>query len=172
MASVTPDNLALAVALGGLCGFGSGSITVPSSTVALMAVPDSLLATTAAWTLSLRTIGGSFGYTIYYNIFRNKLTKVLPKYIAEYAIAAGLPPKDAEAFVITFLTKPEEIATAVGFSPAIAEAATLGDRWAYAYSLKYVWFTSIAFGSVAVITCLFVPSVKKYKTNRVAVYMG
>lgn len=132
-------------------------------------VPDALLATTAALSLSIRTIGGSIGFTIYYNIFVNKLTAALPEKVGEYAVAAGLPLADATEFVTTFLTAPANITSAPGYSAAVAEGATIGSRWAYAYALKYVWYTSLPFGILALISCAFLPSIRKYQTNRVAV---
>lgn len=165
----TPDNPKTAVALGTIASFGVGGVLVPSATVALIVVPDALLATTAALSLSIRTIGGSLGFTIYYNIFVNKLTSSLPEFVAQYAIEAGLSPTDATEFVTTFLTDPTAIATAPGFSPAIAEGAVVGSRWAYAHALKYVWYTSIPFGVLAFVCCAFLPSIRKYQTNRVAV---
>jgi len=82
-----------------------------------------------------------------------------------------LPLESVEAFVGLFLTEPEKLAEAgiPGVTPQVIESATIGTRWAYSESLKYVWFTSIAFGSIAIICTLLLPSTKKYQTNRVAV---
>jgi hypothetical protein len=169
LAATTPDTAKLAVALGTISSFGIGGVLVPSATVALIVVPDALLATTAALSLSIRTIGGSIGFTIYYNVFVNKLTKNLPAKVAEYAMGAGLSAADAPNFVATFLTTPADIGDVAGYTPEIAAAATIGTKWAYAASLKYVWICSIPFGVLAVISCCFLPSIKKYQTNRVAV---
>ncbi|KIW98275.1 uncharacterized protein Z519_01859 [Cladophialophora bantiana CBS 173.52] len=169
LVATTPETPKLAVALGTIASFGVGGILVPAATVALIVVPDSLLATTAALSLSIRTVGGSIGFTIYYNIFVNKLNKQLPENIAKYAIKAGLPESDATEFVTTFLTAPANITQVPGYSPQSLAGAQLGTRWAYAESLKWVWVTSIPFGVLAIITCFFIPSIKKYQTNRVAV---
>jgi hypothetical protein len=169
LVATTPETPKLAVALGTIASFGVGGILVPAATVALIVVPDSLLATTAALSLSIRTVGGSIGFTIYYNIFVSKLNKQLPENIAKYAIKAGLPASDATEFVITFLTAPANITQVPGYSAQALAGAELGTRWAYAESLKWVWVTSIPFGVLAIITCCFLPSIKKYQTNRVAV---
>src|SRR6202012_3588481 len=125
----------LGCALGTIASFGVGGILVPAATVALIVVPDSLLATTAALSLSIRTGGGSIGFTIYYNIFINKLQKQLPEIIAKYAIKDGLPPSHATEFVTTFLTAPANITQVPGFSSEVLAGAELGTRWAYAESL-------------------------------------
>lgn len=104
-----------------------------------------------------------------YNVFVTKLTKKLPALAAEYAIGAGLPLADAKAFITILLTEPTKIATAPGFSLTVLAGAQEGIRWAYAESLRYVWYTSIPFGIAAIICCIFLPSTAKYQTNRVAV---
>lgn len=169
LSAATPDTASMTVALGTIAGFGVGGVLVPSATVALICVPDAYLATTAALSLSIRTVGGSIGYTIYYNIFSNKIKSGLPQKIAQYAMGAGISAADATDFVGIFLTTPANITSAPGYSSAIVEAATIGSRWAYADALKYVWYTSIPFGCLAVVSCLFLPSIKSYQTNRVAV---
>lgn len=171
LAVCNPDNEQLTVALGSLASFGVGGVLVPAATVAMIVCPDALITTAAAMSLSIRTVGGSIGYSIYYNVFATKLTANLPRYTAMYALQAGLPPSSAEAFVGAFLTAPESVGEMEGVTPAVIMAATKGVRWAYSESLKYVWFTSIAFGSLAVVCTILLPSTKKYQTNRVAVQM-
>jgi hypothetical protein len=167
--AVTPFTPQLVVAMGTIGGFGVGGILVPAATVALIVVPDSLLATTAALSLSIRTLGGSIGYTIYLAIFTNKITTNLPAYVAEYASNAGLASEDVEGFVTTFLTAPANITDAPGYTTAVAEAATLGSRWAYAESLKWVWVASIPFGLLAMVAAVLVPKINKWQTSRIAV---
>lgn len=169
LAVSTPENPKLTVALGSLASFGVGGVLVPAATVAMIVCPDAVITTAAALSLSIRTVGGSIGYSIYYNIFATKLTQKLPVYVAEYAMKAGLPASSAEAFVGAFLTAPESIAKVPGVTPGVIAGATKGTQWAYSQSLKYVWFTSIAFGSLAIVCTILLPSTKKYQTNRVAV---
>lgn len=132
-------------------------------------VPDSLLATTAALSLSIRTLGGSIGYTTYLAVFSKKIAVNLPTIVAKYVAEAGLATENLESFVTTFLTAPANITTAAGYTPEIAAAATIGSRWAYTESLKWVWYVSIPFGVLAIIACFFIPSIKKWQTSRIAV---
>ena len=169
LAAMTPENPKTTVALATIACFGLGGMIVPTASVALLVAPDALITTAAALSLSVRTVGGAIGYSIYYNVFVTKLKKLLPEYAATYAITAGLPLQDAKVFVTTLLLEPMEIATVPGFTPQILEAAQVGVRWAYAVSLHYVWYTSIAFGVCAIVCCLFLGSTAKYQTNRVAV---
>jgi hypothetical protein len=190
---MTPENEKLIVALGSIASFGVGGVLVPAATVAMLVCPDALITTAAAMSLSIRTVGGSIGYSIYYNIFATKLEKNLPAYVAKYAIKAGLPITSATQFVTIFLTDPTALATAgiPGLTPAVIAGARKGTQWAFSESLKYVWvridpqpycerrkkltiskFTSIAFGSIAIICTILLPSTKKYQTNRVAVQIS
>ena len=191
LAVMTPDNPKTTVALATVACLGLGGMIVPTASVALLVAPDALITTATALSLSVRTVGGAIGYSIYYNVFVTKLKKVLPTTVAAYAIQvlkphpspfllfplratntlpqAGLPLADAEVFVGTLLLEPTKIASVPGFTPQILAAAQVGVRWAYAMSLHYVWYTSIAFGVCAIVCCVFLPSTAKYQTNRVAV---
>lgn len=169
LVGATPDTSDMMIAMGTVAGFGVGGILVPAATVALIVVPDSLLATTAALSLSIRTLGGSIGYTIYLAVFSNKLTTNLPEYVVQYITEAGLAPAYVEGFVTTFLTNPISISSAQGYTDDIGAAAVIGSRWGYSESLKWVWVVSIPFGILAMIACLFVPPIKKWQTKRIAV---
>lgn len=107
---------------------------------------------------------------IYYNVFINKLLAQLPIYVATYAIEAGLPLTSAEEFVTLFLTDPAELvkSSIPGLTPEVVQAGILGSQFAYADSLKYVWYTSIAFGALSIVACLFLGDISKYMTNRIA----
>lgn len=64
-----------------LAGLGIGGIVVPASIITTIICPDDLIATVAALTLAVRVIGGSVGYTIYYNVFINKFIPNAETYI-------------------------------------------------------------------------------------------
>ncbi|PMD32629.1 putative major facilitator superfamily transporter [Hyaloscypha variabilis F] len=171
LATVTPENPGLSVALGTLCGFGTGGLLVPTQAVAISCSPDDHIASTVALSLAFRVIGGSIGYAIYYNVFVNKLTTRLPELVAEYAINAGLPVVSATEFVGTFLTVPSNATNVAGVTPAILAAAVKGSQWAYSESLRMVWLTSIPFGVCAIVACCFIGSTGKFMTNRVAAHI-
>jgi len=78
----------------------------------------------------------------------------------------------AETFVGLYLTDPAELAALPGITPAIIHAGSIGSRWAYAESLKYVWLTSIAFGACAIVACIFLGNISKYMTNRIAAHVA
>lgn len=119
-----------------------------------------------ALSLSIRLIGGSIGYAIYFNISSEMLTKALPERVGEAVVAAGLPAGDATQFVGIILTTPMAASTAPGASPAIFAAATRGSQDPYVYALSYVWYTSIAFGVVAIGAAVGLGNNRRFFTNR------
>lgn len=188
LASMTPENVYQSVTLASFAAFGLGGVIVPAATVAMIAAPDALITTCAALSLSVRAVGGAIGYSIYYSVFARKLKSRLPVLVATYALQAGLSPKNVELFVGTFLTAPTKITAVPGVTEAILVAATKGSQWAYAEALHLVWwvekmfqrhgmsfadtlnrYTSIAFGTCAMICALGVPNTRKFETNRIAV---
>lgn len=84
-------------------------------------------------------------------------------------MAAGLPVSEAKTFVETYLTVPDEAAKLPGVTAGVLRGALTGSEWAYAESLHYVWFTSIAFGCLAMIAAALLPDTGKFQTNRIAV---
>lgn len=144
-----------------------GGLIVPASTYATVACPDDLIATTVGLILALRAVGGSIGFAIYYNIFRNKLDTKLPTTIAQYAVQAGLPLSSATEFVTNFLTNATALATVPGVTPAIIAAGAEGSRWAFASSLKYIFYTSIPFGVIATGCAMWLGDITPLMTNRI-----
>lgn len=169
MAAVNPDNAGLAVGLATIAGFGIGGVIVPAATIAMTACPDSLIATATALTLTMRFVGGSIGYSIYYNVFMQKITPKLPHNVLEFALQAGLPESSATEFVKMFLSNPANVSSIAGVTSAVVEAATIGSRWAYSEALAYVWYVSIPFGILSIIACCMMGDVSEFMTNRIAV---
>lgn len=76
---------------------------VPASIITMIICPDDLIATVAALTLSIRVIGGSIGYCIYYNIFISKFTPAAIQYIGGTMYLGGITDKQTigEVIVLT-----------------------------------------------------------------------
>ncbi|OCK74475.1 putative major facilitator superfamily transporter [Lepidopterella palustris CBS 459.81] len=168
LACVNPTNPNTVVVLSAFAGWGVGGIIAPIATVALSTTPDAFIATVVSIIQACRFLGGAIGYSIYYAVFTGKVKTRLPAAVAKYAVDAGLPLQSVPQFVLAFITAPTTLNKVDGATPQIIEAATLGSRWAYAESLKYVWLTTIPFGALCIILCLFMGSNSKYQTNRVA----
>ena len=141
---MTPDNIVTTIALATVACFGLGGVIVPAATVAMIAAPDALITTCAALSLSVRAVGGSIGYSIYYSIFHDKFLAIAPLQVGKYAVEAGLPLKDAPLFVETFFTNLTALPTVPGYTLEAAAGAALGSQWGYALSLHYVWYAQNA----------------------------
>ena len=171
LAATTPTNPNFTIAMATLGALGNGAIVVPALTLALYAAPDAYIGTVTALSLTVRFIGGSVGTSIYFNVFNTKVQKLFPTLVGGAAVKAGLPMKSLEPFV-TAMAPYNYLALAPkvpGATQKIVAAATLARQLAYAEALKYVWYTTIPFGIISIIACLFLPNIKKYMTNRVAV---
>ena len=171
LAASTPFNVAQTTAFATLSSFGIGGVIVPALTIALYACPDEYIGTTAALSLAVRFLGGSIGTAIYYNIFNNQFKAKLPGYVIPAVEQAGLTPAEAVQLVQALAADPTgAMASKVpGVTLQILQLGGLQAQWALADSLKYVWYSTIAFGSIAIIACALLPNIKRFMSNRVAV---
>lgn len=175
LACATRDNINTVYGLLVLAGLGIGGIVVPASIMTTIICPDDLIATIAALTLAVRVIGGAIGYTVYYNVFYNKFVPILTEKIIFASVKNGI-------FNATEIT---EIATYTGASlinaimtvPGVKMNVTVfnelvaAGQEAYAEAYPYVYYTSIAFGSISIIASVFLGDISKYMDDHVAVVM-
>ncbi|MCJ1259289.1 hypothetical protein MMC24_007125 [Lignoscripta atroalba] len=170
------DNLHQLWGLLVLAGLGIGGIVVPASIITTIICPDDLIATIAALTLAIRVIGGSIGYTVYYNVFVNKFIPNAKHYIGgAMVLKLGITNVTyiTEAIELTGASLLEELDLIPGIrgnktAHAIVVAA---GQIAYAESYKYVYLTSIAFGCVSILAACFLGDISKYMDDHVAVVM-
>lgn len=147
---------------------------MPASIITTIICPDDLIATIAALTLSIRVIGGSVGYCVYYNVFLNKFVPEATKKIGlVMAYELGIVNKTyiGEAIEITassLLPLLKEIPGIAGNDTAY-EMVVLAGQEAYAAAYKYVYYASIAFGSVSIIAAVFLGDISPYMDDHVAV---
>lgn len=159
-----------------MAGLGIGGIVVPASIITTIICPDDLIATVAALTLAVRVIGGSIGYCVYYNVFVNKFVPAATKMIGELMVLE------------LHITNGSDIGAAIEYTsgsllpllhtiPGIAGNETaynmvvLAGQEAFAHAYKYVYYTSIAFGSVSILAACFLGDISPYMDDHVAVVM-
>ncbi|PMD45398.1 MFS multidrug transporter-like protein [Hyaloscypha variabilis F] len=159
-----------------LAGLGIGGIVVPASIITTIICPDDLIATVTALTLAIRVIGGSVGYCVYYNVFINKFVPNATKMIGGAMIYElgitnltyiGMAIEYTGASLLPLLN---EIPGIAGNQTAYDLVVLVGQE-AYAASYKYVYYTSIAFGSVSILAACFLGDIGKYMDDHVAVVM-
>ncbi|KAL1311225.1 hypothetical protein AAFC00_001416 [Neodothiora populina] len=159
-----------------VAGLGIGGIVVPASIITTIICPDDLIATVAALTLAIRVIGGSIGYTVYYNVFISKFVPAATHYVGgvmvtKLNITNPLLIKEAiELTGASLLPLLQEIPGIHG-SPAAYEAVVIAGRMAYAEAYKWVYYVSIAFGGVSILAACFLGDINQYMDDHVAVVM-
>ncbi|TVY81273.1 Trichothecene efflux pump TRI12 [Lachnellula suecica] len=157
-----------------LAGLGIGGIVVPASIITTIICPDDLIATVTALTLSIRVIGGSVGYCVYYNVFLNKFIPNATRMIGgvmELELGIENPEYIGAAIQYTASSLLPLLQTIPGIkgNDTAYEMVVLAGQEAYAASYKYVYYTSIAFGSVSIIAACFLGDIGQYMDDHVAV---
>ncbi|KAG8528657.1 uncharacterized protein KY384_006344 [Bacidia gigantensis] len=176
LASLRVDNLHIAYGLLCLAGLGIGGIVVPASIMTVIVCPNEFIATVAALTLAIRVIGGSIGYTVYYNVFISKFKANAIVYVggAMTEVLHITSPKAIEAAIeltgAGLLNQLQAVPGIAGNETAYQVVVQAG-QLAFAESYRWVYLASIAFGVVAVVASLALPDMKKYMDDHVAVVM-
>ncbi|KAK4695465.1 hypothetical protein P7C71_g2290, partial [Lecanoromycetidae sp. Uapishka_2] len=176
LASLKYDTLYRAWGLLVLAGLGIGGIVVPASIITTIICPDDLIATVAALTLAIRVIGGSIGYTTYYNVFVSKFTPNAIHYIGgamELDLGITDPKIIQEAILLTGASLLDEIALLPGIAGNVTawEIVVEAGQIAFAESYRYVYLVSIAFGAVSIVAAVFLGNIDQYMDDHVAVVM-
>jgi len=173
LAAARVDNINAVYGILVVAGLGIGGIVVPASIITTIICPDDLIATVAALTLAIRVIGGAIGYTTYYNVFYNKFVPKLG-----FAIAIALA--DNQIFDFPTVVEAAELTGAslldkILLLPKINGNVTIWNdvvkagQLAYSEAYPWVYYTSIAFGCVAILASCFLGDVGKYMDDHVAV---
>lgn len=126
-------------------------------------------------TLSIRVIGGSIGYSIYYNIFSQKFVPYAQEYIGGVLVQANItsPAIIGEVILLTSTALLDDIKLIPGIAgnDALYNAVVAAGQVAYAASYRYVYLTSIAWGCIAIIASLFLEDIGEFMDDHVAVVL-
>ena len=166
LAAVNQNNPALGMILTFIGSIGIGGTIQPAVTMMTIISPDESIATITAASISIRLIGATVGYAVFFNILQEKLLQ-LPAAIKEAAIAAGLPPIQSLALVVAVLSN--NVTALENFPTQIVEVAEAAEINGYLAGFKLVYLVSIVFGGSAIIASCFLKDIKDYMVDRVAV---
>ena len=170
LAAVNQNNPSLGIGMSFMGGLGVGGIIVPAAVILTIISPDEVIATVTAITLSIRLIGGSIGYAIYFNVFENKLTDVLPTTVGIAVAKAGLPITEIPAFITALVAQNLTAVSQIkGITPQILLSAQAAVTESYVQGFRMIYLVSIAFGGAAIISSVFLGDIRKYMVDRVAV---
>lgn len=135
-----------------------------------------LIATVAALTLAIRVLGGSIGYCIYYNVFFNQFIPNATKYIGgamvEYLNITD-PTLIGDAITLTGASLLDDLMAIPGIAgnQTAYDIVVQAGQVAFAESYKYVYYVSIAFGTISIISACFLEDITKFMDDHVAVVM-
>jgi hypothetical protein len=102
LAAVTQKTPHLGTGLSVLAGLGVGGLVQPAVTMLTIVSPDEVIGTISAATMSIRLIGPTIGYSVYFNVLRNKLNYLFTN-ISLGVAHAGLPQDEINDFVTSLL---------------------------------------------------------------------
>ena len=150
-------------------GAGVAGMGVSVTVIASVCTPNQFIGTALSLLNSTRGLGAAVGIVIFSQVLQSKLKSKLPAAIAEYTIAAGLPPSSVEALLIAFSTgNPAAYAQVPGVTPAVLLALQKGVKLGYAQSFSYMWYTMLPFVGVTIVLVLFLKPSKPFTTKEVA----
>ncbi|KAE8331419.1 major facilitator superfamily domain-containing protein [Aspergillus sergii] len=151
-----------------LLGLGVGVQMVVVITITGLCTPDHLIAHAVSTNSAIRALGGSVGVVIFSQIYQSKVKTFLPERVTEAVIASGLDPTNVAAFLQALSeSNAEAMARIEGLTPQITAAGEKAAAQAYADSYRFVWYSLIPFGVIAVSLALFLKPVKEQLTRQV-----
>jgi hypothetical protein len=175
MVSLDESNWHLSILFLIIAGLGVGGIVVPASIITNIICPDELIATVTALTLAIRVLGGAIGYSIYYNVFLEHFKVNVVQDVGYVAQKLGINNTEIIGTIIqlTGAGLINDIREVPGVeTDEMWEALVAAGQTAYAKSYPYVYYVSIAFGSISIIACLFLKNIDQYMNDHVAVKYG
>ncbi|KAK3081178.1 hypothetical protein LTS18_009373 [Coniosporium uncinatum] len=119
---------------------------------------------------SIRSAISSVASAVYLSVLSNRLTATVPAIVPPAVIAAGLPASSVTAFLQGLTTG--SFTGVPGLTDSILAVGTTAYKTASADAYSTVFFTTIAFTGISVVTSFFSPNVDSKMTGQVAVTLG
>ncbi|KJR86830.1 siderophore iron transporter [Sporothrix schenckii 1099-18] len=175
MATCTPDTPKTAMGLVFLGSTAVGwaeAIVLPACNICIK--DQSEIGTATGIAGSLRSAISTVASTIYSVVLTARETTTLSTIVPEALTKAGLSPASVEEYMVE-VAAGKTVADLGKISGVTADIIAIGTRayqMAYADSYRTIFFTSIAFGVMALIVALFVPNFDALLTNEVATQLN
>jgi hypothetical protein len=110
---------------------------------------------------SLRALGGAVAQAVYVSVLNNEQAKNMPKYVGPAATAAGLPESSLPA-LLAALTAGTGVESVPGATDSVLAAATAALKIAYSESFRIVFYCTIPFSVLLIISSCFIPDMKNF----------
>ncbi|PNH38164.1 hypothetical protein VD0004_g8640 [Verticillium dahliae] len=166
MVVISPDRWAVTIATGTIVCVAIGfieNISFPGVTLVWEA-QDIGLATGILG--SIRGLGGAIAQALYGSVLNNELGKKLPELVVPAATQAGLPETSLTALFAGIATG--DLSAVPGITNEVIAAVGAATRVAYTESFKMVFYTTIPFSFILLVSSVLVPNMEKYLTSDVA----
>ena len=118
---------------------------------------------------SIRSTVSTIAATIYIAILDNRLARTIPAEVPPKLVAAGLPATSVASFLeaITVGT-PAAFAKVAGLTDSIEAVGITAYKVASSHAYQTVFFVTLAFSGLGIISSFLTPNVDELMTNRVA----
>lgn len=115
---------------------------------------------------SIRGLGGAVATALYSSVLTNELNKNLPKYVVPAATGAGLSATSLEPLFTAIAAG--NFSTVPGINQDIVAAVMGAVKTAYTSSFQVVFYTTIPFSAVLLLSSFLVPNMEKFLSHDVA----
>jgi len=160
---------------------GVGAVLLPSQVVFSLISPDDLIGTSVALSVVIRMIGQVIGKSMFYNIFRQTVTKKatsilgITAYLAGFQLEGGAPDIAGITSLVTTMTAGPlehyiDLFPQIDSPEELAEIIKLGQQ-AYAESFPLLYYVSIPWGVLAIVSCFGLWGISRYMSNKTAVHL-
>ncbi|KAF2166002.1 hypothetical protein M409DRAFT_66911 [Zasmidium cellare ATCC 36951] len=154
---------------------GVGAVLLPSQVVFSVISPTDLIGTSVSLSVVIRMIGQVIGKSMFYNIFKQQLTKEAPAIIGLPAVSAGFSDIPRITKLVTTMTA-GPLSHYLALFPEIDSPQDLAviveaGQQLYAKVFPLLYLVSIPFGVLACLSCLALWGIDKYMDGDVAVHL-
>lgn len=168
-AIVTPTSNVASTALVAIIGGAMAAATIASTTMIQLGVSHEFIGIATGLAITMRSVGGSVGTTIYSSVLTSRFRTFLVSDAAVPLAKAGVDSESISHIIEAMLAgSTSELA---GFSSKILGIATAGIKEAFSHALRIVYLVSIAFGVLGAVCVAFSKNVDNLMTNKVDVVL-
>lgn len=111
-------------------------------------------------------MGGAIATALYSSVLANEVDKNLPKYVVPAATGAGLPESSVESLFAAITAG--DFSKVTGISPEIIAAVGSALKAAYTNSFRVVFYTTVPFSVILLLSAFLVPDMEKFLSHNVA----
>jgi hypothetical protein len=178
MATADPENINTAWAPLILGLLGVGGVLLPSQVVFSIISPPEHIGASVALSIVVRSAGQVIGVSMFYNIFKQNITKSVDTHVQEFLVpAVGLVGADPAAItsLLTALTAgPFDVYAHLfnATTQAQIDAIVKGGHEVYKGCFGELYLISTAFGGAAILCFFFLADIRKFMNDNVAVHLG